>query len=90
MLQFMGRENGEDYGNEFLVMLNTWEAAVTFRKSVPRGTDETTLDIARFLGACFAAPVSGKVETQFLLSLAHALEPKSWVSCSRRRIASLG
>ena len=24
MLQFMGRENGEDYSAEFLVMLNTW------------------------------------------------------------------
>jgi ParB-like chromosome segregation protein Spo0J len=28
MLRFMGRENGEDYSAEFLVMLNTWEAAV--------------------------------------------------------------
>jgi len=48
MLQFMGRENGEDYGSEFLVMLNTWEAAVEFL--VPHGTKKTTLDIARFLG----------------------------------------
>lgn len=30
MLQFMGRENGEDYSAEFLVMLNTWEGAVKF------------------------------------------------------------
>jgi hypothetical protein len=30
MLQFMGRENGEDYNAEFLVMLNTWEAAARF------------------------------------------------------------
>ena len=27
MLQFMGRENGEDYNADFLVMLETWEAA---------------------------------------------------------------
>jgi hypothetical protein len=42
----MGRENGEDYGSEFLVMLNTWEAAVKFW--VPHGTQKKTLDIARF------------------------------------------
>jgi hypothetical protein len=30
MLQFMGRENGEDYSADFLVMLNTWEGAVNF------------------------------------------------------------
>ena len=27
MLQFMGRENGEDYNADFLVMLEIWEAA---------------------------------------------------------------
>ena len=25
MLELMGRENGEDYSTDFLVMLNTWE-----------------------------------------------------------------
>ena len=44
----MGRENGEDYGTEFLVMLNTWGTAVEFLR--PRGRAKTTLDIARFLG----------------------------------------
>jgi hypothetical protein len=48
MLQFMGRENGEDYGTEFLVMLNTWEAAVKFL--VPHGTKKTTIEISHFLG----------------------------------------
>lgn len=48
MLQFMGRENGEDYGSEFLVMLNTWEAAAKFL--LPQGSRERPVDIARFLG----------------------------------------
>jgi hypothetical protein len=30
MLQYMGRENGEDYNTEFLVMMNTWEGGVNF------------------------------------------------------------
>ena len=30
MIQFMGRENGEDYDTDFLRLLNTWEAAVNF------------------------------------------------------------
>lgn len=30
MLQFMGRENGEDYTTDFLTMLNTWEGAIDF------------------------------------------------------------
>ena len=40
---FTGRENGEDYGSEFLVMLNTWEAAVKFLR--PHGRGKTILDI---------------------------------------------
>jgi hypothetical protein len=48
MLKFMGRENSEDYGSEFLVMLNTWEAAVKFL--LPRGSGNRPVDIARFLG----------------------------------------
>ena len=45
MLEFMGRENGEDYSTDFLVMLNTWEGAVNFEHgcSEPIGT-------ARLLG----------------------------------------
>jgi len=48
MLQFMGRENGEDYNAEFLVMLNTWEAAMSF-SAVPRKNPQP-VDIARLLG----------------------------------------
>ncbi len=38
MLEFMGRENGEDYSTDFLVMLNTWEGAVNF--CAPSCTDQ--------------------------------------------------
>jgi hypothetical protein len=48
LLQFLGRENGEDYGSELLVMLNTWEAAVKFLALKKR--QSALLDIARFLG----------------------------------------
>jgi ParB-like chromosome segregation protein Spo0J len=46
MLQYMGRENGEDYSTDFLVMLNTWEGAVKF---APRDRAET-INVARLLG----------------------------------------
>jgi hypothetical protein len=47
--RFMGRENGEDYAAEFLVMLNAWDAAINFL--LPHGSKDTsTIDIARFLG----------------------------------------
>jgi ParB-like chromosome segregation protein Spo0J len=45
MLQYMGRENGEDYSTDFLVMLNTWEGAVKFGRHA--GQD---LSIAKLLG----------------------------------------
>jgi hypothetical protein len=48
LLQFLGRENGEDYGSEFLVMLNTWEAAVKFLAL--RERRKMTIEIAHFLG----------------------------------------
>jgi ParB/RepB/Spo0J family partition protein len=49
MLQFMGRENGEDYNAEFLVMLNTWEAAQRFL--VPEKVQKPqAVEIARLLG----------------------------------------
>jgi hypothetical protein len=54
MLKFMGRENGEDYAADFLVMLNTWDAAVTFltpvRVANKLATEHHVLDVARFLG----------------------------------------
>jgi hypothetical protein len=58
MLQFMGRENGEDYSTDLLVLLNTWEGAVKFlanskdypspRTHVRR--EAKPLEIARVLG----------------------------------------
>lgn len=45
MLEFMGRENGEDYSTDFLVMLNTWEGAVNFS-----GPGARQMDIGRTLG----------------------------------------
>lgn len=48
MLQYMGRENGEDYSTDFLVMLNTWEGAERFRR---RGAGKCeSLSIAQMLG----------------------------------------
>ena len=49
MLKFMGRENGEDYNADFLILLETYEAAERFlaRESVK---SRQTVDIARFLG----------------------------------------
>ena len=48
MLQFMGRENGEDYGTDFLTMLNTWEGAINFAGLTPGILK--TIDIAKLLG----------------------------------------
>jgi len=49
MLQFMGRENLEDYNADFLVMLETWEAADTFLRGELL-TKTQDADIARLLG----------------------------------------
>ena len=48
MLQFMGRENLEDYNADFLVMLETWESASAFAR---RGAQKLEpVEIARLLG----------------------------------------
>ena len=49
MLQFMGRENMEDYNSDFLTMLETWDSAVAY---FPRrdGKQEQPIDIAKLLG----------------------------------------
>jgi len=49
MLQFMGRENGEDYNTDFLRLLNTWEAAVSFLGR-PVGPILQQSEIANLLG----------------------------------------
>jgi ParB/RepB/Spo0J family partition protein len=51
MLQFMGRENLEEYNTNFLVMLETWEAAVVFNeRPTMKGHSAQAIDIARLLG----------------------------------------
>ena len=45
MLKFMGRENGEDYQSNFLVMLNTWEAGLRYFRADKREKLEP-IDIA--------------------------------------------
>jgi ParB-like chromosome segregation protein Spo0J len=48
MLAFMGRENGEDYATDLVVMLNTWEGAAAFGDHGRRNLKP--IDIARLLG----------------------------------------
>ena len=50
MLQFMGRENLEDYNADFLCMLETWEAAREYEVERVGAQDVKNLDIARLLG----------------------------------------
>jgi len=49
MLQFMGRENLEDYNADFLCMLETWEAGTKFKSSV-EDKQVQPIAIARLLG----------------------------------------
>lgn len=49
MIQYMGRENGEDYASDFLVMLNTWDGAVQYFRGSPRVMAKP-IEIARLLG----------------------------------------
>jgi hypothetical protein len=49
MIKFMGRENGEDYRSDFLIMLNTWEGAVRFTGNMFPVNDKA-IDIAKLLG----------------------------------------
>lgn len=46
MIQFMGRENGEDYKADFIIMLNAWEGAIKFLSADGR----TNIDVAKLLG----------------------------------------
>jgi len=48
MLQFMGRENLEDWNADFLIMLESWEAASSFRERAPEKVEP--LEIAAVLG----------------------------------------
>ena len=48
MVQFMGRENGEDYGTDIQIMLNTWEGATTYLEQSRQ--EWSDVDAARLLG----------------------------------------
>ena len=50
MLQFMGRENGEDYKSDFNIMLNTWDGAVRYLKKTGTGFSGKDIEVARLLG----------------------------------------
>jgi hypothetical protein len=49
MLQFMGRENGEDYNSDFVIMLNTWDGAAAYFRAISRKSAQP-IEIARLLG----------------------------------------
>ena len=68
MLEFMGRENGEDYSTDFLVMLNTWEGAVKFTGS------STPVDIAEVLGWVELHKSRGTQPSQIARACANAHE----------------
>lgn len=71
MLQFMGRENSEDYNTDFLVMLETWEAAVAFLGDRrPQNLD--AVDIAGFLGWTTLRGEVGRESEQELTATAKA------------------
>jgi hypothetical protein len=50
MLQYMGRENLEEYNAEFLVLLETWEAAYVWFKTSSEIIEPKAIEIARLLG----------------------------------------
>ena len=51
MLQYMGRENLEDYDSSFLIQLESWEAAIKSNLLPERsGKNAQALDIAKLLG----------------------------------------
>jgi hypothetical protein len=60
MVQYMGRENGEDYSADFLIMLNTWAAGSKFARE--HGNDPKATDIARLLGWTRPQPQRGGID----------------------------
>lgn len=55
MLGYMGRENMEDFNSDFLVMLETWEAAAAFLPDRPGKSVQPT-EIAKVLGWMVVRP----------------------------------
>lgn len=61
MVQYMGRENGEDYGSEFLILLNTWEGAVKHLRATRRVAFVQPIEVATLLGWTRANRRGGKM-----------------------------
>lgn len=70
MLQFMGRENGEDYSTDFLTMLNTWEGAMQFR--APGPVIVQAIDIAELLGWTEARKEGGRDKANKIAMACHS------------------
>ena len=51
MIKWMGRENGEDYTSDMLVLLNTWTGAIQYLSSREEGNQQPKpVELARLLG----------------------------------------
>lgn len=63
MLQYMGRENLEDYNAVFLIQLESWEAALK-SKLVPHRSGKTpqSIDVARLLGWTVIHSKNGSIQ----------------------------
>jgi len=72
MLQFMGRENGEDYNADFLCMLETWEAGAKFIKASTQASDAQPLAVARLLGWTISRSATDRQEGDKLSTTAAA------------------
>lgn len=78
MIQFMGRENLEDYNTDFLCMLETWEAAVKFL--VRDRENLQPIHIARLLGWTRVDGEEKLNATARACSAAHALIKGGYLS----------
>jgi ParB-like chromosome segregation protein Spo0J len=71
MLQYMGRENMEDYNADFLVMLETWEAGLKFLAR-DRAQNPQPIDIAKLLGWIRSENRPGEVRSSDTANACHA------------------
>jgi ParB family transcriptional regulator, chromosome partitioning protein len=70
MLQYMGRENMEDFNAEFLVMLESWEAAVSFTGQA--GEKPQAIAVARLLGWTGPHKRDGDAANDTAMACSHA------------------
>jgi ParB family chromosome partitioning protein len=72
MVQFLGRENLDDYQASFPVLLETWEAADAFLSAPIGAKDIQSLDIARLLGWISRRREAGRVGEDQLTHIARS------------------